>query len=209
MLWYTDTYSASWRKSLGKGGRLDGALTAYIPFVQKILILSSSLFLIISLTQLLRITSSFWSRKTRLPSDIKESHIPSGKAHSQYSVSDQVRTITRSSRSNQQVIISTLSHPITYLLSKPRASERIFPIMQFFYQLLTLSTISFVAIALPTPPIIIHEQVLNSRALEPENKVPRTIILKDLVPRNWIDDIVKIVTPTEPFVLPFISSLVR
>lgn len=73
-----------------------------------------------------------------------------------------------------------------------------------FYQLLTLATISSVAIALPTPVITIQERVLNSRAFEPENKSPRTVLQKDLVPRNGVDDILKFIEEEEANVLPLI-----
>lgn len=78
--------------------------------------------------------------------------------------------------------------------------------MQFFYQLFTLATIPFVAIALPTPAITIHEQVLSSHAFEPENKATKTIILKDLIPRNWLDDTLNFISPTEPLVVPLIAG---
>lgn len=77
-----------------------------------------------------------------------------------------------------------------------------------FYQLLSLAAISFVAIALPIPPqaITIHHQVLNSRAsFEPENKAPSTIIIpKDLAPRSWVDDLLKVIQLDN---LPLVSSL--
>lgn len=88
---------------------------------------------------------------------------------------------------------TTSSQPkqVQYLLSKTQKSprDRKFPIMHF-YQLIAFAT---VVLALPTPGIAIQEKVLNNRAFEPEDKVlSGAIIPQDLVPRNELDDILKI-----------------
>lgn len=72
-----------------------------------------------------------------------------------------------------------------------------------FYQLVTLATI---ALALPTPDIAMNEKALSSRAFEPEeDKAPSAAIIpKDVVRRIWLDDILKVVTPAEAFVVPLL-----
>lgn len=68
-----------------------------------------------------------------------------------------------------------------------------------FYQLIAFAT---VVLALPTPDIAIQEKVLNNRAFEPEDKVlSGAIIPQDLVPRNELDDILKIWEDLEPVIL--------
>lgn len=101
--------------------------------------------------------------------------------------------------------IQLQANPSKYNTSSPKRKKsprgRKFPIMHF-YRLITFAT---VVLALPTPDIAIQEKVLNNRAFEPEDKVlSGAIIPQDLVPRDRLDDILKIVFDKEPIVVPLI-----
>lgn len=75
-----------------------------------------------------------------------------------------------------------------------------------FYQLIAFAT---VVLALPTPDIAIQEKVLNNRAFEPEDKVLRGAIApQDLVPRNELDDILKILDDLRPVAAPIVAGII-
>lgn len=75
-----------------------------------------------------------------------------------------------------------------------------------FYQLIGFAT---VVLALPTPDIAIQENVLNNRAFEPEDKVlSGAIVPQDLVPRNQLDDILKILDSLRPVSAPIVAGVI-
>lgn len=75
-----------------------------------------------------------------------------------------------------------------------------------FYQLIGFAT---VVLALPTPDIAIQENVLNNRAFEPEDKVlSGAIVPQDLVPRNQLDDILKVLDSLRPVSAPIVAWVI-
>lgn len=75
-----------------------------------------------------------------------------------------------------------------------------------FYQLIAFAT---VVLALPTPDIAIQEKVLNNRAFEPEDKVlSGAIVPQDLVPRNQLDNILKILDGLRPVGAPIVAGVI-